>query len=335
MTWRRQRAALLVVLGLTSAAKKRPSRGDDGGQTMVLKGDGLRAREDGMKAADEGRFADAVPLLQKAAKSHPKRTTKESLSAASTDNALGGALKALGRPKDAMAAFERAMKILDGIGEDGHRDLAVVVNNLGAVRADVGRVAEAEELYRHALKIAATLGTSSAFEDDDDDEEDDDDASNPKSRSSVQASAYNNLADLRHDAGRLDEAKALHERALSIRERVLGPNHGDIAGSLNNVAVLLMDLKQYEEALPRLQRAADILKDTAGSTHPQHATSLVNLANALTLLKRPVEARGHLKRALSINKKALGEEHETTKEVAKQLETAMSAVEAKRKKRKR
>ena len=39
--------------------------------------------------------------------------------------------------------------------------------------------------------------------------------------------------------GRLDEADPLFERSLAIREKVLGPDHSDVAQSLNNQALLL------------------------------------------------------------------------------------------------
>ena len=188
----------------------------------MIKGDGLRAREAGMKAAAEGRFVEAVPLLQKAVQTHPKRTDTERLSAAEAENALGGAFKALSRLEEATAAFQRAVGILDGLGATGARDLAVVVNNLGSVRADAGRVQEAEELYHRALRITTATNSgrasSSTAARTADDDNDDDDESSPggssgQSDSLISADAYNNLADLRHGAGRLDEARHLHERA--------------------------------------------------------------------------------------------------------------------------
>lgn len=39
--------------------------------------------------------------------------------------------------------------------------------------------------------------------------------------------------------GKLDEAGLLYERGQGIRERVLGPDHPDVADSLNNRADLL------------------------------------------------------------------------------------------------
>ena len=39
--------------------------------------------------------------------------------------------------------------------------------------------------------------------------------------------------------GDYEGAKPLYERSLAIREKVLGPDHPDVASSLNNLAMLL------------------------------------------------------------------------------------------------
>ncbi len=41
--------------------------------------------------------------------------------------------------------------------------------------------------------------------------------------------------------GKLEEAGPLFKRSLGIRERVLGPDHPDVATSLNNLAGLLKE----------------------------------------------------------------------------------------------
>lgn len=283
-------------------------------ESLVLKGPGLRAREDGLRAAVEGRFSDALPLLKRAAGNNPPtRSAAERQAAAHTENALGGTLKALGRAAEAASAFERAYALLHDRDSAG-TDLAVVINNLGAARADAGRVAEAEALYSRALRLSSDRISGGDGEYDDDDDE--------TSAARVhRAEVLNNLADLRHGAGRLEEARSLHAGALSVRERVHGPRHISIAGSLNNVAVLLMDMRRHDEALPMLRRAAAITKGAAGQRHPQHATALSNLAGALMQLNRASEAREPLKRALAINKAALGASHESTKAAAKDLRT--------------
>ena len=42
--------------------------------------------------------------------------------------------------------------------------------------------------------------------------------------------------------GKLEEALQLYDRALAIDEKVLGPDHPDVAGDLNNKALLLSDM---------------------------------------------------------------------------------------------
>ena len=324
----------ILLVGLALAAKKKsnnnkpeklkPQEGKP--ETFVLKGAGAQAREDGMKAAAEGRFVDAVPLLERAAKKHPKSTTEEQLVYARVENSLGGALKELDRHDEAVAAFGRALTLLEKMGKHGARDLLTVVNNLGGVHANAGRTSMAEELYTRALSLAEGDGTGWYAErvkvdhDDDDDDEDDDVKAARKADAQTLAVTLNNLGDLRHGAKKYDEARKHYERALSIRERVLGKDHPDVASSLNNVAVLLMDQRKHDEALPLLERAAGIAKSTAGDSHPRHATALSNLGGALLALGRPKEARKHYKRAWSISKTALGKTHESTKAAKEMVE---------------
>jgi Tetratricopeptide repeat len=54
----------------------------------------------------------------------------------------------------------------------------------------------------------------------------------------VVATDLNNFAGLLQAQGDFAEARPLYERALAIREKVLGPEHPDTATSLNNLALL-------------------------------------------------------------------------------------------------
>jgi tetratricopeptide (TPR) repeat protein len=78
--------------------------------------------------------------------------------------------------------------------------------------------------------------------------------------------------------GRYEEAEPLYKQALGIRERVLGPDHPDTAGSLNNLALLYNNQGRYEEAEPLYKRALEILIKTLGKEHPNTQTCLKNLA---------------------------------------------------------
>ncbi len=67
----------------------------------------------------------------------------------------------------------------------------------------------------------------------------------------------NNLAGWLRDEGELAGARPLYERALAIRERVLGPDHHDTAQGLNNLAVLLQDQGELAAAGPLGARPGD------------------------------------------------------------------------------
>ena len=68
------------------------------------------------------------------------------------------------------------------------------------------------------------------------------------------------------------------QRALAIREAVLGAEHPDVATSLNNLAWLYQARGRYEAAEPLYQRALAIHEAVLGAQHPDVATSLNNLA---------------------------------------------------------
>ncbi|CAN0448690.1 unnamed protein product, partial [Laminaria digitata] len=76
--------------------------------------------------------------------------------------------------------------------------------------------------------------------------------------------------------GKYAEAKPLYERSQAIREKVLGPEHPEVAQSLNNRAG-----GNYDEAEPLYKRAIVIWEAKLGSDHLQVATGLDNLAELL------------------------------------------------------
>ncbi|CAN0599470.1 unnamed protein product, partial [Laminaria digitata] len=71
--------------------------------------------------------------------------------------------------------------------------------------------------------------------------------------------------------------KPLYERSQAIREKVLGPEHPEVAQSLNNRA----GVGNYDEAEPLYKRAIVIVEAKLGSDHPHVATGLNNLAGLL------------------------------------------------------
>ena len=106
-----------------------------------------------------------------------------------------------------------------------------------------------------------------------------------------------------------DEARSLIERALEIRERVLGPNHRDVAAAIHNLAAIYRSKGEYGKAEPLYQRALEIWEKVLGPEHPDVALAINNLANTYNSKGDYARAEEFYLRALDIWEKALGPEH--------------------------
>ena len=72
------------------------------------------------------------------------------------------------------------------------------------------------------------------------------------------AATLNNLAVLYGKRGKFKEALPMCKRALGIREKVLGPEHPDVAKQLNNLALLCQNQGKYNEGEQYYERALHI-----------------------------------------------------------------------------
>ncbi|EGJ35285.1 MULTISPECIES: tetratricopeptide repeat protein [Moorena] len=94
----------------------------------------------------------------------------------------------------------------------------------------------------------------------------------------AEASQLNQQAIELFQQGKYSEAIPLAERALEIRQEILGEEHRDVAESLNNLAFLYFYKGKYPKAEPLYQQALARKKKLLGQDHPDVATSLNNLA---------------------------------------------------------
>jgi len=105
------------------------------------------------------------------------------------------------------------------------------------------------------------------------------------------------------------QARALEERALVIREKVLGSAHPDTAMSLNDLGFLIERQGYFAEARPFYERALAINEKALGPEHPATAGNIHNLARLLHQQGDFLRARSLQERALAIGERALGPEH--------------------------
>jgi tetratricopeptide (TPR) repeat protein/class 3 adenylate cyclase len=128
-------------------------------------------------------------------------------------------------------------------------------------------------------------------------------------RTEAAGGALNRAGRYLWERGRYAEARALHQCALAIGERVHGPGHPDVARSLNNLANDQFALGHYAEAQALHERALAIRECALGPEDPNVAESLNNLANVHLTVGRYDAARTLYERALGIREGALGSDH--------------------------
>jgi hypothetical protein len=112
-----------------------------------------------------------------------------------------------------------------------------------------------------------------------------------------------------HDERMRPHALELIESAVAIKEKVLPPDHPDLAGSLNNEADILTLLGRRDEALRLNGRAYEMYVRAFGPASAEAATTLSNRGEILIALGRPAEALAALRRALPAWEAQIGPEH--------------------------
>jgi tetratricopeptide (TPR) repeat protein len=127
------------------------------------------------------------------------------------------------------------------------------------------------------------------------------------------------LASLSEAQDDLEEAERHYRRILSIREAVMEPGSIEIAGSSGRLAYILTLRGTFEEAEDLYMRARAIEEAALGPGHPDVATTLVGLretaaaiktlASQFVTQKRYAEAEPLHKRLLEIGEAMLGGDH--------------------------
>jgi CHAT domain-containing protein/Tfp pilus assembly protein PilF len=250
-------------------------------------GKGVTSLQDRARAlTSAGKYADAIPLIQRALAIAEKISGPDDLNVAFLLDDLAGVYEEQGRYTDAEPLYRRSLSIREKVLGPDDPDLAVGLNNLANLCLYQGRHAEAEPLLKRSLAIRQkVLGPE-----------------HPDV-----AAALSNLASLYYDQGRYADAEPLYKRSLAIQEKARNDFNGAV--TLVNLADLYEDEGRYADAEPLLKRSLALYEKTRGRDHPDVAIALNNLANFYQLTGRFTDSEQLARRALSITEKTLGPDH--------------------------
>jgi CHAT domain-containing protein/Tfp pilus assembly protein PilF len=132
-------------------------------------------------------------------------------------------------------------------------------------------------------------------------------------QSSIQEAAQlQDEAQKLHERGRYQDGIEAAQRALAIREELLGVEHPEVAVSLQTLGRLYLETGRYELAESTQQRALALREKVLGPEHPDTAKSLVSLARLYLFINNYSKAEILFQRALALCEKTLGAEHVET-----------------------
>jgi CHAT domain-containing protein/Flp pilus assembly protein TadD len=248
--------------------------------------EGRRLYVEAAKLRDEGRYSEAVSVVQRIQEIDENAFGADHSLVALDLNNLGDLYVKMGDFAQAVKALERALDIR--IRRPESHALASIHNNLAAVYVDMGDYQRAEALYLRALEVnAKTFGRDS----------------------SEDAPSLQGLAVLYSKMGEYKKAEPLYLRALHIVKEAKGEKHLYVAITLSSLAGIYRNTGDYKKAEPLYLEALDIFSKQLRPDHPVIGTALNNLALMYHLQGDYGKAEPLYQRALEITEAALGKNH--------------------------
>jgi TPR repeat protein len=193
---------------------------------------------------------------------------------------------------EAETALRQALLLGEQSLRSEHPDVLNSLNSLAGLFQLRGNPTEAEVMYREILRRQEKMEK----------------VEDPADFARTQC----NLALVLQTQGKDAESLALHREALSMRRKLFGNEHPDIAESLNGLAGILEHQGKLAEAEALVREALSLQRKFLGNKHERTASSLGNLAFLLEKQEHLEQAEGSYTEALAIYKEAFGSNHTKT-----------------------
>ncbi|KAH7410619.1 hypothetical protein BKA64DRAFT_638282 [Cadophora sp. MPI-SDFR-AT-0126] len=170
-------------------------------------------------------------------------------------------------------------------------DLADHCRQLGYLYDEQGKLTEAENMYKRALR--GYEKASGAADD-------------------TMLGTFNNLGIIYRIQGKFIEAEQMYQRALQGKEKAFGQEHPSTLDTVNNLGVLYAAQGKLVEAEQMHQRALQGKEKAFGQEHPSTLGTVNNLGVLYEAQGKLVEAKQMYQRVLQGYEKAWGPEHPST-----------------------
>ncbi|CAF1352944.1 unnamed protein product [Rotaria sordida] len=123
------------------------------------------------------------------------------------------------------------------------------------------------------------------------------------------AYCYHLIGLIKNNQGQYNVAMEFYEKSLALYEKILPPNHPDLAAFYNNIGSLYYNMGEYSKALSSYERSLEIRKIALPPNHPDVASSYTGIGLVYSNMGEYVKALSSYERSLEIKKIALPPHH--------------------------
>ena len=253
--------------------------------------------------ADLGLNAEAVSLLTELVQDLERRTPDSRLAKALVDRGVSANL--VGRAEEARADFERALAILDGLGDRTSVLRGWALYNLGQYHwgATGPKDGKDEELFRAAIAVLTPHGPTHEL-----------------------ANAHYGLGRVLESRGEPEAAKPAFRAGIEVAAAAPGIARTVVAGGYQQLSRVQAATEEFAGAEESILKAMAVFEEFAGKEHRLTFEAENDLGRLLDATDRPVEALGHLERALADRRARLGPTHPSA--IATRLALAQARLHA-------
>jgi tetratricopeptide (TPR) repeat protein len=154
---------------------------------------------------------------------------------------------------------------------------------LGSVLLDMGQAEKAQQVCQTLLK--------------------------KETEESAKAAIYNQLGLVKVSLGEYQEAITFYEKSLEINEKILPPNHPNLASFYNNIGWVYQNIGDYPKALSSYEKALAIKQQSLPPNHPDLASSHNNIGNVYSSIGDYSKALSSYGKTLAIQQQSLPPNH--------------------------
>jgi CHAT domain-containing protein/tetratricopeptide (TPR) repeat protein len=194
---------------------------------------------------------------------------------------LSAAWRDLGRYEEAEALLQRALKAREAAHGKHSSGVAECLDNLANVCEHQGRLREARAYVEQSLRIYEKIDPAQA------------------------ATSLSTLGQIEENLGNYGQARLLLDRALSMEQRRLAPDHPDLIEYLEALSYVEQHLALTEQAVAHLTQALNISEGKFGKEHVRTAYVLLSLGACYRKIGQPARAEPLYTRALKIAEESL------------------------------